>query len=233
MKSCFVVCPIGADGSETRLNSDTVLKHIILPVCSELDFKVIRVDQIYAADRIDNTIYEHLQKADLVIADMSEHNPNAFYEIGYRHALEKPLIPIMKEGTNIPFDLASLRTITYATDNLDKASTAKERLKETILSFEFPTKNEADGAEQPENHQMNIVPHLLKIQDEISDLKNIMLTRNDEVAATALDLAISQIQKNNISPQDKAMESFFSVLMNDPSKADNIIEMAKKFENFK
>lgn len=229
MKKCFIVCPIGPDGSETRKNSDTVLKHIIQPVCIELDFEVIRVDQIYAADRIDNTIYEHLKTADLVIADMSEHNPNAFYEIGYRHALEKPLIPIMREGTNIPFDLASLRTITYATDDLDKASTAKERLRETISSFKYPMDNDDnDALPQQEVHQTNLVPHLLKIQDEINDLKNIMLARNNEVAATAVDLAVSQIQKNNISPQDKALESFLSVLMNDPSKADSIIEMAKK-----
>lgn len=228
MKRCFIVCPIGADGSETRKNSDTVLKHIIQPVCTELDFEVIRVDQIYAADRIDNTIYEHLKTADLVIADMSEHNPNAFYEIGYRHALEKPLIPIMREGTNIPFDLASLRTITYATDDLDKASTAKERLRETISSFKYPMENDDnDDLPKQETHQTNLVPHLLKIQDEIINLKNIMLERNNEVAATAVDLAMGQIAKNTVDPQLKAMEIMLPQIISNPEKFSNFFEIVK------
>lgn len=193
MKTCFVVCPIGADGSETRKNSDTVLKHIIHPVCSQLEFDVVRVDKIYGTDRIDNTIYEHLKTADLVIADMSEHNPNAFYELGYRHALGKPLIPIMKEGTDIPFDLASLRTITYATDDLDKASAAKERLAETINSFDFSVdQNEKEN--EPVNQ--NLTPYLLKIQDEIEELKGIMQERNNEFIKQTVELAIEQIQKN-------------------------------------
>ncbi|AVK84018.1 hypothetical protein C3943_10750 [Lysinibacillus sp. B2A1] len=215
MKTCFIVCPIGNEGSETRKNSDTVLKHIIQPVCQELHFQVIRVDQIYGTDRIDNTIYEHLKTADLIIADMSEYNPNAFYEIGYRHALGKPLIPIMKEGTDIPFDLASLRTITYATDNLDKASAAKERLAETINSFDFSI--EQNEKENEPVHQ-NITPYLLKIQDEIEDLKGIMLKRNDEFAKQTVELAIEQIQKNTAAPENKFAEILMKEIANDPKK---------------
>jgi len=214
MKKCFIVCPIGADGSETRKNSDTVLKHIIQPVCIEMGFEVIRVDQIYAADRIDNTIYDHLKTADLVIADMSEHNPNAFYEIGYRHALGKPLIPIMKEGTNIPFDLSSLRTIFYATDDLDKASAAKERLAETIKSFDFSAQVE----QEDEPVHQNTIPYLLKIQDGIEDLKGIMLERNNEFAKQTVELAIEQIQKNTASPENKFAEILIREIANDPKK---------------
>ena len=92
MRICFVVCPIGEDNSNTRNRSDKLLKHIIEPVCDKNNLKVIRVDTLNSSDSITNTIVEYLNTADLVIADLSDHNPNAFYEIGYRSALKKPII---------------------------------------------------------------------------------------------------------------------------------------------
>lgn len=228
-KSCFIVCPIGNEGTETRKNSDTVLAYIIEPICQELGFDVIRVDKLFSVDRIDNTIYEHLTNADLVIADMSEHNPNAFYEMGYRHALKKPLIPIMKEGTDIPFDLASLRTITYVTNDLGKADEAKKRLKETIQSFDF-SKEDSLETQHTETHHPNLVPHLLKIQDEIIELKGLVQQKNDDVAATAVDLAMQQIQKTTTDPQNKMMEILLPQMFSNPEQFANFVEIAQKLE---
>ena len=77
-KICFVVCPIGADNSETRKRSDVVLKHIIKPVCEKNGYEVIRVHQLKTVDRIDHTIIEYLETAELVIADMTDHNAKLF-----------------------------------------------------------------------------------------------------------------------------------------------------------
>ncbi len=41
---CFVICPIGSEGSDIRLCSNLVLKHIITPVAKELGFQVSRAD---------------------------------------------------------------------------------------------------------------------------------------------------------------------------------------------
>ncbi len=46
MKKCFVVTPIGNEGSETRKRTDQVFKYIIEPVCHECEFEVVRVDKI-------------------------------------------------------------------------------------------------------------------------------------------------------------------------------------------
>lgn len=43
-KKCFVVCPIGVDESDVRKNSDSLLKHIIKPICESCEFEVVRVD---------------------------------------------------------------------------------------------------------------------------------------------------------------------------------------------
>jgi nucleoside 2-deoxyribosyltransferase len=235
MKSCFFVSPIGAEGTPQRLRSDTVLEFIIVPVCEELGFKVTRVDKLFSVDRIDNTIYEHLTKADLVIADMTEHNPNAFYEMGFRHALGKPLIPIMEEETKIPFDVANLRTISYVTNDLKKASDAKNRLKETIISFNIQEKDNDQDSTESHNEQplTNVVPYLLNIQDSLSELKSLIKERNHEMAAQTIDLAMGQIQKNTSTPEMKIAELIFSKAFENPNEMEKFINIAQKFQNTK
>ena len=69
-KTCFIVCPISDEGSEIRERSDTLLKHLIKPVCeNELDFKVIRIDKLPHSNSITTEIVKNLKEADLVIAD--------------------------------------------------------------------------------------------------------------------------------------------------------------------
>ena len=80
VKYCFVVSPIGEEGSEIRANADKLLKHIINPVCQSCGLSVERVDQVNDSDSITQTIIDKLLSADLVIADISGHNPNVFYD---------------------------------------------------------------------------------------------------------------------------------------------------------
>ncbi|EOO10305.1 hypothetical protein IAW_01112 [Bacillus cereus str. Schrouff] len=233
MKNCFIVCPIGNEDSPQRKRSDIVLKHIIEPVCSDLGFKVIRVDKLHSVDRIDNTIIEHLNNADLVIADMTEHNPNAFYEMGFRHALGKPLIPIVEEDTKLPFDVANLRTITYATNDLEKAEVAKKRLHETILSFDIQEKKETHQNTQStsEQGQLNVVPYLLNIQDSLTELKSLVTERNNELASQTIDLAMQQIQKNSFNPETKMLEVFMTQAFKDPEKLKQLATLSQQFQS--
>lgn len=59
-------------------------------------------------------MYEQLLNSDIVIADVSTHNPNAFYELGVRHAL-KPhtTITIAEDKLVSPFDVAQIAVRTY------------------------------------------------------------------------------------------------------------------------
>ena len=61
MKKCFVVSPIGQEGSEVRKRADQVFKYIISPVCEEAGFEAIRVDKVNQADSITQTIIDYLQ----------------------------------------------------------------------------------------------------------------------------------------------------------------------------
>ena len=141
-KICFIVTAIGESGTPTRERADNVYRYLIAPVCEELGYRPVRVDHVNAVDNINTTIINYLKTAPMVIADMTDHNPNAFYELGFRQALELPLVPIIKVGGNLPFDVITTRTVFYDTD-VAKIEEFKENLRAKIQSFE--------NFEMPEN----------------------------------------------------------------------------------
>ena len=134
-KVCFIISAIGESGTPTRERADKVYKYLIAPVCEDLGYKPIRVDHVNAVDNINETIINYLKNAHMVIADMTEHNPNAFYELGFRQALELPLVPIIESGGKLPFDVMMTRTTFYDTD-VSKIEESKVDLKSKMQSFE-------------------------------------------------------------------------------------------------
>ncbi|HEX9942922.1 MAG TPA: hypothetical protein VGG03_12965, partial [Thermoanaerobaculia bacterium] len=63
-------------------------------------------------------IIEHVVHARLVIADLSFHNPNVFYELSLRHACRKPTVQLVRAGDRIPFDIDQVRTVKVDTTSI-------------------------------------------------------------------------------------------------------------------
>lgn len=101
-KVCFYVTPIGADDSVERKHSDLFLGSIVEPVLADFDLTVVRADQIGKAGMITKQVIDFIAKSRIVIADMSFHNPNVFYEVALRHASRKPLVQIIRTADRIP-----------------------------------------------------------------------------------------------------------------------------------
>lgn len=109
---CFFIAPIGDENSEQRKHSDLFLNHLVEPALKDLNLKVVRADSINEAGLITAQIIHLLKSAKLVVADLSYHNPNVFYELAYRHTLNLPTIHIIRKVDSIPFDINDFRTIT-------------------------------------------------------------------------------------------------------------------------
>lgn len=172
-KTCFVVGPIGSDASDTRTNADWLLWGIIQPVFKEHfeDFEVLRSDTITAPGMIDVQMITHLINADLVIADMSELNPNAFYEMGIRHMTSKPIVHMFEAGTRIPFDVASYRAIEYKTEKIGDLEVAKERLRGAIaetLKPDYKVQNPVIRAIGVQAFEQKASPEMQVIYEEIA-----------------------------------------------------------------
>lgn len=130
---CFVVGPIGSQGTETRNHADLLLEFIIKPVMRDFPhYLVKRQDEDSKPGMIDSQIIVALRDADLVIADLSHLNPNAFYEIGIRHMIAKPIIHMQLEEQRIPFDLSLYKTVPFSFLNPDTYRAAQGTLKAQI-----------------------------------------------------------------------------------------------------
>lgn len=108
---CFYISPIGEPTSEQRQHADLFLSYIIQPALEGTGLKVVRADKIDRPGIISSQIIRHLLRSRLVIADLSFHNPNVFYELAIRHASRLPTVHIVRASDPIPFDVNQMRTI--------------------------------------------------------------------------------------------------------------------------
>lgn len=116
-KVCFYIAPIGDEATEQRKHSDLFLSSLIEPALNGFGLDVVRADKIGQSGMITSQILEHLLRARLVIADLSFHNPNVFYEMAIRHFARLPIVQICRKSDRLPFDVNQVRTITI--DTLD------------------------------------------------------------------------------------------------------------------
>jgi hypothetical protein len=110
-KTCFVAAPIGELASATRERSDCVLDCIIRPAVEPLGFTVSRLDRIHTPGRLSYQAVLGSIVADLMIADLTDGNPNVLYEVGIRHSFGGPYVQLIERGQKIPFDVADIRTL--------------------------------------------------------------------------------------------------------------------------
>ena len=108
--TCFVVMGFGkkTDFETGRtLDLDKSYQNIIKPAVEAAGLKCIRADEIVHSGIIDVPMYEQLLSADIVVADLSTSNKNAFYELGVRHALRPYTTLVISEDgiKTFPFDV--------------------------------------------------------------------------------------------------------------------------------
>jgi len=112
-KSVFVISPIGSPGSEKHRKAKLALEFIIQKALPADAWEVTRGDGSLSPDSIGHDIIKRIDDADLIVADLTDQNPNVFYELAIAHGWAKPTIHIMTRGQDIPFDISDLRTIEY------------------------------------------------------------------------------------------------------------------------
>ena len=135
MFTCFIISPIGESGSEIRKKADWLKNLIITPALKEFKFNVIRGDDISDTEKIDNQVLRQVQEADLCIIDLSQDNPNVYYEFGHREEAGKPFILLKAKGSDpLPVDVATQRYIEYAFDP-DSIVEAVEKVQDAVKPF--------------------------------------------------------------------------------------------------
>ncbi|MGA2308422.1 MAG: restriction endonuclease [Candidatus Bathyarchaeia archaeon] len=108
-KRCFVLMPFKA-------NFRRLYENHIRPVLENNGFKVMKSDDIYTPTVITDDIKTYIGSSDLVLADVTNKNPNVLYELGLAHAIGKETIIITQNEEDIPSDFRHLRYFEYDDD---------------------------------------------------------------------------------------------------------------------
>jgi hypothetical protein len=116
-KTCFVVMGFGTKvdfATGRKLNLDATYQNLIKPAVEDAGLECWRADEIVHSGNINVPMYRNILTADLVVADVSTANCNAFYELGVRHALRpSTTIIIAEDGYTFPFDINQIAILKY------------------------------------------------------------------------------------------------------------------------
>lgn len=139
-KLCFVIGPIGRHKSPEREHADMLLRKIIRPTFAThfKDYEVVRADKIARPGMIDSQVITLLIEADIVVADLSMRNANAFYELGIRHYLQKPVLHMYRRGEDPPADISNFRATEFAYGDKWEIRDAKQQLRRSVLHILSP-----------------------------------------------------------------------------------------------
>ena len=227
MKKCFVVSPIGDAGTDIRKNADQLYQHIIKPVCEKCGFAAQRVDEFNTSNSITQEILDALNDYDLVIADLTGHNPNVFFEIGYRTKSQKPIIHLKRKDETIPFDVSSIRKFEYDLTDLDMVTATKDRLEQVIRNFKYDEYKESKRGNNFENNM--IVASLNDIQYKIDVLTEEIKKKENETIKTVIETFNAQKPEPE-SLETEMMKILMPELIKNPNAADVLLRLSEKFK---
>ena len=229
-KTCFVVMGFGEKvdfESGRKLNLDATYHNVIKPAIQEAGLECYRADEITHSGNINVPMFQQILTADVVVADVSTANCNAFYELGVRHALRpSTTIIICEDKFNFPFDIKQIAIRTYKHLGEDIGFAEAKR-------FTAELKNAVTKilANDPPNDDSPVYTFLhglrrLKLPDDMNvhDAAEMMA----EAAAPSLEVApdqthsalmqkVDEAQQNKDFAQAKALLSFVRTMRpNDP-----------------
>ena len=96
---------------------EEVMESLFTPAVTAAGFKV-QTAKRQGSDVIHSTIVNDLLAADLVLADLTEHNPNVLFELGMRMAEDLPVALVRAKGTGPIFDVDNMLRVEDYNPNL-------------------------------------------------------------------------------------------------------------------
>lgn len=125
LDTCFVMMPYGDW-------FDRYYQDIYVPAIKEAGFEPIRADELFTTGSVVEQIWEQIQKARVLLADLADKNANVFYELGLAHAAKKPVVFTSPRVEDVPFDLRHLRVIIYEVREPEWASNLRKSVTDYL-----------------------------------------------------------------------------------------------------
>lgn len=230
-KRCFVMMPFSDPEGYDKGHFRKIYEQIIIPAIKNAGYIPDRVDENGVSDLITTKIFQSILDCEMAICDLSSRNPNVLYELGIRHAFDKPVVLITDDKTERIFDIQGISTITYRSSRLyDEVPEDQKKITEAIKANE-------------NNSSSYSIINMVKLQKATydkdnkdvnsSELNNALLMRLvaalDKTEQNQAD-AFSKLKLRNEQGQHSQISSEINRLDN---RIDELIDIIENALNFK
>jgi tetratricopeptide (TPR) repeat protein len=160
----FIIRPFG---TKNDINFDEVERALIAPAIKAVGAEGGTTIDIVEAGNIRVDMFRRLLTADLVVADLSIHNANVFYELGIRHALRAHgTFMVRCDADKFPFDLQTDRYFVYSKDNpaaslaglITALRRTTEKIQKDAAAKDSPVFTSLPNLREPDPSLFNPVP---------------------------------------------------------------------------
>lgn len=180
MDKCFIIMPISTPGNVLQYyNNDdahfrNILEHLFIPVLEKIGYDVQK-PMAEGSEIIHSRIIDNLFHADMVLCDISILNPNVFFELGIRTALNKKVCLVKDDVTgDIPFDTTFINVHSYSSS---MPAWDSERQKDALEKHIIATKEQKN-----ENALWSVfgtrLDKVVEISDSSDDEIGLLRTQN-------------------------------------------------------
>lgn len=159
-KNVFVIMPFSATTRCSEEEWTDIFHNVFKKSIEEIGYSCERI--VPNRGSLIKSIIHKLKMSPIVLADITDNNPNVFYELGVRHSLSKRTILVSQDPDNIPSDLNGFWTLTY---NIypNKIQQFKNEIKTILKEIEEnPNKIDSPVSEYLQNEQYNVDNYLIK-----------------------------------------------------------------------
>ena len=179
---CFIITPIGDDTDPIRRHIEGIIDAALRPALED-KYDLVVAHRICEPGSITKQIITEIYSAKLVVANLTNRNPNVMYELAFRHSLGKPVIMIAEKGTPLPSDIVMERTIFYQND-----ARGVIELRESIAAAEKEI--DYDKTESP---IYNVLHDVLKDRQIIEFSESQSISQEDDGNATVLKYILQKL----------------------------------------
>ena len=210
-KKCFVIMPVSKTKSCTANEWTGIFNQMIRPAVtgSKLGFTCERSKS--RTGNLIKDILNELNKADVVIADLTDTNPNVFYELGVRHTLRNRTILIAQDMKYVPSDLTSYWVVTYK-KGIAGLQDFKDRMRDILREM-------LKNPEKPDN----------PVADFLGEKNMNLLSQERSANAKKLTALVGELSRN-ISAVDSLLSTVKKSKQSQKKKGRHVVAIAR-FDN--
>jgi hypothetical protein len=162
---CFVIMPISDVPNYESGHFGGVYEHLLKPAINNAGYTAVRSDDANKTDYIVVAIIQKILESEMILCDLSARNPNVMYELGIRHAFNKPVTLVRDKITDKVFDIQGLRYQEYDHSlRVDSVEKDIEKISKAIKETAAATADDINSviqlaglkpAETPVNHTVS------------------------------------------------------------------------------